>query len=261
VPRVQDVSPQPVPDLAAIRDRAMQFQGELTEHKQRIDPDFPWYPYPTMGNIIHLDTLLTGANRSVFDSVAGQHVADIGCADGDLGFFLEQELGCSVDLVDNGPTNINGLEGARRMRDAFGSSAQILDVDLDSQFALPADDYRVVFFLGLLYHLKNPFFAMEQLARQADFCFLSTRIAELSPDHATSLRDLPLAYLVDPYETNADPTNFWIFSDTGLRRLLDRTGWEILDYTTVGCTTGSDPSSPDRDERAFCLLRSRRNAA
>lgn len=240
-----------------VRDLAIQFRSELAEAKQRRDAEFPWYPYDTMSNIVHLDTLLTGENREIFARIAGSHVADIGCADGDFGYFLEQELGCTVDLIDNAPTNFNQLRGARLIREMLDSNAGIAEIDLDDQFSLPAQRYGAVFFLGLLYHLKNPYLALERLAQRAEYCFLSTRIAELAPDHATVLRDLPLAYLVDPDETNGDATNFWIFSELGLRRLIDRTGWTVLDYTTVGCRSGSDPSSPNRDERAFCLLRSR----
>ncbi|GLZ41277.1 methyltransferase domain-containing protein [Actinokineospora sp. NBRC 105648] len=244
-------------DFDAVSELALRFRAELATRKQEIDPDFPWYPYDTMSNIVHLRGLLTGDNRDIFGAVKGKHIADIGCADGDFGFFLEQELGCTVDLVDYAPTNYNGLRAADRIRKSLDSGARVVDVDLDSQFTLPADRYDVVFFMGLLYHLKNPYYALEHLAKRAEYCFLSTRIAELSPDHATTLRDLPLAYLVGPDETNGDATNFWIFSDQGLRRLLSRTGWDIVDYTTVGRTSGSDPSTPDRDERAFCLLRSR----
>ena len=43
----------------------------------------------------------------------------------------------------------------------------------------------------------------------------------------------------------------------GLRRILHRTGWDVLDYMSVGNTTQSDPASPGGDERAVCLLRSR----
>jgi hypothetical protein len=57
-------------------------------------------------------------------------------------------------------------------------------------------------------------------------------------------------------ELNHDDTNYWIFSEPGLRRLLERTRWEILEFFTTGDTKASDPVSLDHDERAFCLLKS-----
>ena len=135
-----------------------------------------------------------------------------------------------------------------------------LSVDADGFEDWYREHYRAVFLLGILYHLKNPFYVLEALARHTELCFVSTRIAQLTPDHNTRLKHVPVAYLLDPLETNNDATNYWIFSEVGLRRLFDRTGWEVLEFTTVGTTTGSDPVAPDRDERAFALLRSRATA-
>jgi hypothetical protein len=248
-------------DFETLRDRALAFREELLVRKEKIAPeDFGWYPYDTMANILHLDGLLTGSRRSLFDSLAGERVADIGAADGDFGFFLEQELGCEVDVIDNAPTNFNHLRGARRLATDLSSRVQVHEIDLDTQFRLPAEHYRAVFFLGLLYHLKNPFYVLESLAERAEWCFVSTRVAQVAPDHQTWLRDQPVAYLLDPAEANNDATNFWIFSRTGLRRLFHRTGWQVMDFATVGCQEESDPSSQDRDERAFALLRSQRSA-
>jgi tRNA (mo5U34)-methyltransferase len=75
------------------------------------------------------------------------------------------------------------------------------------------------------------------------------------------LASAPVAYLVTATECNNDPSNYWIFSAEGLRRILDRTGWDILDWMTVGQHVDSDPASAEGDERAFCLVRSRVLAA
>ncbi|GAB2655643.1 hypothetical protein GCM10027271_12680 [Saccharopolyspora gloriosae] len=245
-------------DFDTLREHALAFREDLLARKEKLAPaEFDWYPYDTMANIFHLDRLLSGPNRSVFDTLAGSRIADIGAADGDFGFFLEHELGCQVDVVDNPPTNFNGLRAARRLVEELSSSVRVHEIDLDSQFALPAERYGAVFFLGLLYHLKNPFYVLEALAQRAELCFLSTRVARQAPD-GTPLRDQPVAYLLDPVEANNDATNFWIFSETGLKRLFERTGWEVVEFVTVGCEEGSEPARADRDERAFAMLRSRR---
>lgn len=67
---------------------------------------------------------------------------------------------------------------------------------------------------------------------------------------------LPVAYLADYVEINNDPSNVWIFTEMGFKRLLKLTGWEILDYKTFG-PTESDPST-EGDQRVFCLLQSTR---
>jgi hypothetical protein len=63
--------------------------------------------------------------------------------------------------------------------------------------------------------------------------------------------------LLDETELNNDESNYFVFSEPGLRLALKRTYWDVLDFLPVGDTRRSDPVRADRDERAFCFLRSR----
>ena len=246
------------PDIQQIVERAREFHARLKSVKARISPrPFEWYPYDSLANVLHLNKLLTGPNRDLLKLIGDGPVADIGCSDGDLAFFLES-LGCKVQAIDHPVANHNGMQGLRALRTALNSSVDIHTVDLDSQFMLPHDHYRLVFLLGVLYHLKNPLYILEMLARQCDYCVLSTWIANTIPGSGQNLnlRDAPVAYLLDEDELNADDTNYWIFSEAGLRRLLKRTRWEICDWHVAG-SGESDPNSLDRDQRVWCLIRSR----
>ena len=249
-----------------LRDRASTYAADLAILKRKLAPAEFWYPYRSMLNFDHLDTLLTGPNRSLFHDITPKRAADIGGADGDVSFFLEHE-GWEMTIIDNPRTNWNGLKGAKLLQEATGSKVAIRELDLDSQFALK-ERYDLVFFLGILYHLKNPFYILEQLGSSARFAFVSTRIMRWSAptsaaddvESSTSrqlLEHLPIAYLLGPAECNNDSTNYWIFSDMGLRRLLDRTGWDILDYRIVGKVDEADPYSAENDARAFCFVKSR----
>ena len=234
--------------------KAILFNKELDIKKKEISDNLPWYPYGSLSNFVHLREIF---NKRPIDSLVADHlkILDIGAADGDLSFFLES-LGYKLDIIDNGPTNFNQLKGARLLKEKLQSSVGIYEIDLDSQFRTPGEQYDLVFFLGILYHLKNPFYILESLSRIARYLVLSTRVAQFSPD-GTSISKLPLAYLLDPHESNNDPTNYWIFSDTGLRRLFDRSGWDVLEIMTVGDKTASNPCDQNHDERAFALLTSR----
>jgi tRNA (mo5U34)-methyltransferase len=220
-------------------------------------PGFPWYPYGTLSNFAHLNRLLSGANRALVPLDAGRPVADVGGADGDLAFFLESKGLASVDLVDYAPTNYNSLRGARMLKEQLGSKVEIHELDLDSYFRWPRDDYELVFFLGILYHLKNPYYVLESLAKVARYSLISTRVAQFGADRRTPIANQAVAYLLAPDECNNDATNFWIFSQKGLARILDRTGWTVLDHVCVGNTRNSDPASADGDERAFVFVKSR----
>jgi len=244
-------------DDSELPGRALAFEEILTAKKREAAPaDFPWYPYGTIHNFGPLTELLRRENRTLADLIGGGTVLDIGCADGDLAFFLEQ-LGNRVQVVDYGPTNFNTMRGVRLLKGALGSSLGIHEVDLDAQFSLPHERYNLVFFLGILYHLKNPYYALEALAKSASYCFISTRITRFAPDKRTELAGIPVAYLLDPLEANNDSTNYWIFSEAGLRRILQRAGWDVCQLLTLGNITASDPASAEGDERAFCLAKSR----
>jgi SAM-dependent methyltransferase len=224
--------------------------------KESLGPqEFEWYPYDSFGYIARLDLLLKG-RLAVMRAMAGEEpVLDTGCGDGALSFFMES-LGCRVDAIDNPPTNHSGMRGVRKLKEALGSAVEIHAMDIDAQFELPKERYGLTLLLGILYHLKNPFYVLEKLAKHSHYCLLGTRVARVTPKGAP-MRKEPLAYLVDEMETNGDPTNFWIFSEEGLRRIMRRAGWETREFMTAGCLTDSDPVRGDRDERAFCLLESR----
>jgi tRNA (mo5U34)-methyltransferase len=256
-------------DIADIAQRAQAYQVELDALKQRLAPqDFSWYPYGTLSSFHLIEKLLGPTHRDLSAFAGDQPIADIGTADGDTAFFFEK-LGCQVDAVDFPPTNFNLCRGVHALKKALDSSVTIREIDLDARFELPAARYGLAFFLGILYHLKNPFGALEGLAHSARYAFVSTRIvrynlAAEAKGHANlnrervELRTLPVAYLVAAQETNGDATNYWMFSEAGLRRLFERTGWDVMDFMTVGNVTASDPATSAGDERAFCLLRSRR---
>jgi hypothetical protein len=239
----------------SLHELAIATEKNLWEIKLAHRPKSFWYPYPTLHNVAILEKLSATAGLQLLELCRGAHgkVADVGAADGDLAFFLERQ-GLSVDVIDNEYTNFNGLQGARILKEALNSSVAIRSIDLDSQFSLAGQKYDVVFFLGTLYHLKNPFFLLESLARITKYCFVSTRIAKQTAD-GQLLSPYPVAYLLGPKECNNDATNFWIFSDHGLKRLIERTKWNLLSYVTVGDTASSTPADPERDERAFCLLK------
>jgi SAM-dependent methyltransferase len=242
-------------DIAALVQEAARFQQRARLAKQSLgNTGFEWYPYDTLSALAHMEKLLTGANRGLVDGRG--RVLDMGSQDGELAFFLES-LGYQVVAVDHPAYNHNGMRGIRALKSALGSAVEIHELDVDRPFSLPHDTYDLVFFLGILYHLRNPFYVLEELARRTTRCFLSTRVARRFPDGSAMPANVALAYLLAEEELNQDNSNYFIFSESGLRVMLDRAHWRIRDYVSLGDTSLSDPVRLDRDERAFCLLESR----
>jgi tRNA (mo5U34)-methyltransferase len=255
-----DQRPVATTDISDLVAASKLHRERLGDARRQVREDIPWYRYDILGNLPNLDGLLTGANRDLGRMAGGLPVADIGGADGDLAFALEHQWGWQVDLIDTAAANMNGLRGARALRDQLGSAVNVHDIDLDSQFRLPRERYGLVFLLGILYHLQNPYYALRALAQVADHCLLSTRVARFAGANRTPIAQLPVAYLVDPDETNNDASNYWMFSPAGLQRIVRRAGWTLIEQHSLGDVVASDPSSPDHDERAYMLLRSARIA-
>ncbi len=243
----------PTSNLLAATDR---LRNVIEAAKQAEPHEFEWYPYDSLTNVYHLDELLGTKFESLLQSGQSDGVLDIGCQDGDLSFLFES-LGCKVTSVDHPITNHNGMAGVRALKRLLNSSIEIHEVDLDSPRSLPGERYGLTLFLGVLYHLKSPFYVLEQVAKHSKYCLLSTRIARCFPGGSPMPENVPLAYLLDSEELNDDNSNYWIFSDPGIQRLVKRTRWEILESLRVGDTKTSDPTSLEHDERVFFLLKSR----
>ena len=236
-----------------LEQRAILFAREIKKSKLKIDATFPWYPYGTLDNFLHLKRIF---DKYPLDTLVGGEfkTLDIGAADGDLAFFLES-LGYKADIIDFPTTNFNHLQGARLLKNHLDSGVNIYERDLDSQFPGLDEKYGLIFFLGILYHLKNPYYVLETLSRNSDYMLVSTRIAKRTKD-GTNMSKNQLAYLLGPEEANNDSTNYWIFSSKGLEQIFKRTGWEITEMFTVGDTKKSNPSDQNHDERAYALLKS-----
>jgi 2-polyprenyl-3-methyl-5-hydroxy-6-metoxy-1,4-benzoquinol methylase len=249
--------------MREVKQAAVAFRDRVADIRSRVmlPNGLQWYPHVApVQNFFLFDQLLKGPDRRLFADLPGKTVADIGGADGDMAFLLET-LGASVDLIDHPTTSNNALQGAKTLKRELGSSVQIHEIDVDSQFVLPRR-YDLVLLLGILYHLKNPYYALEHLARNTGHLLLSTRIAEFTAPIGDPRRvsmSGPLAYLLDAEEmSNKDSTCYWIFSEASLRRLFARTGWEVAGLQVHGDDVKlSDPFTREGDRRAFCYLRSK----
>jgi hypothetical protein len=146
------------------------------------------------------------------------------------------------------------MRGVKALKSELRSSVEIHEMDLDAQFRLPQPQYGLVFFLGTLYHLKNPFYALEMLSRHARYSVVSTSITQYVPGVYDTVTATAVAYLADVYELNRDSTNYWVLSDAGFRRLLKRTNWEVCDSLLTGERNAVGNIA---GQRAFCLARSR----
>jgi tRNA (mo5U34)-methyltransferase len=233
------------------------FRDVLRRAKAQAGADFEWYRYDSLASLAHARDFLTADLEAV---AREKGVLDLGCGDGDLSFYFES-LGCAVTAVDHPAPNHNGMRGVRLLRRVLDSRIELREADVDTCFPRFERRFGLTLLLGVLYHLKNPFYVLDNIARISDYCIMSTRIARNFPKLGRIPDGTACAYLLAADELNQDNTNFWIFSAAGLDLLLKRSGWRILAEQSAGDTIDSDAVSLDRDERKFCLLRSRHGFA
>lgn len=232
--------------IGDFNDKASLFARQLAQIRANT-PSVNWYAYQSMSNIEHIGSLIPAA---VLESLMDDHLRllDVGAADGDLGYFFENQ-GCVVDFLDNPATNFNDCKGIAAFADALASKSRLVVRDLDRAIDPLQDHYDFALALGLLYHLRNPMGFLIMLAEHAERMVLSTRVANHLPD-GTSIEAHSVAYLLRCRESNNDPTNYWIMSPLGLEVMLKRCGWNILAKKLTGALH-SNPVDNDADQRMF----------
>ncbi len=237
--------------------RAGEFREKL-EGVKSAAPEVLWYPYDSLTNFVHLEKLLGAQPRNLFDLLPNGRVLDVGTGDGDVAFFLES-LGYEVEAVDLPASNHSALTGFKRLQAELGSKVKLHERDIDRQFTLEGEPYGLALSLGLLYHLKNPFFYLEELSRHAYYCLASSKIADILEEGGErDARETPLAYLLESDELNEDDSNFWVFTESCLKRLFRRAGWTVVGTLRVERTGVARVNSATDDARLFALLASRR---
>ena len=194
----------------------IEFRQKLARLKTK--QAFEWYRYDSLANWTYIQKLIPELPKD-------KPILDIGAADGDLAFFLES-LGYQVTAIDYPPTNHNHMAGIRYLKEALNSNVEILQMDIDTQFTLPKREYGFALILGALYHLKNPMYLLETVSKRAKQAIVSTRITRRFPNVSDDLQQVTAAYLLTNTELNEDDSNYWIFTEAGLRQMLKRTNWE-----------------------------------
>lgn len=230
------------------------FYTKLKAVKEQ-NKDVSWYPFDTLGGKLHL---VTAMGKYFDDKEIGfidknPKVLDIGAADGDFSFLFES-AGCEVTAIDNARSNYNRCAGIKKMHELLGSKITYIEKDIDHGFPDINNQHDIALFLDILYHLRNPLLALISVAQISKFMMLSTRIFDQTQS-GKSAQDIPCAYLLAPFEAaKDDPTNFWIFTESGLQRLLERSGWRILNKVYFGYEgTDSTPNEPNKDKRVAVL--------
>jgi tRNA (mo5U34)-methyltransferase len=166
------------------------------------------------------------------DDLSGKTVLDVGAWDGFFSFEAERRGASRVLATDSfswsgeGWGTKDGFELARR---ALGSRVEDRELDVFDLSPETVGVFDVVFFLGVLYHMKHPLLALERVSSVTrELLIMSTFV------DATWTRR-PAAAFYPRAEANSDPTNWWGPNPGAVVAMLETAGFtrvEIVDGPT-----------------------------
>jgi tRNA (mo5U34)-methyltransferase len=193
--------------------------------RQRVDA-LRWYHTIDLGNGVVTrgvdDTPLRLSRLDLPASFAGQTVLDIGAWDGFFSFEAERRGAARVVAADHYSWHGGGWgtkAGFELARAALGSKVEDVDIDVMDLSPERVGRFDVVFFLGVLYHLRHPLLALERIAS------VTRRIVILETVVDMVGIGRPAAAFYPGRELNNDPTNWWGPNVPALHAMLRDVGF------------------------------------
>ena len=164
-------------------------------------------------------------------SVEGMSVLDVGSWDGYFAFEASRRGASRVLATDwfcwggGGMATKAGFDIAKR---CIGGPVDELRIDVGEISDATVGTFDAVMMLGVFYHLKNPFLAVERLAGLARrMMVLETHIETRLPEN------LPSMVFYPDKELNGDPTNWWGPNKPCIIAMLRRCGFTRVEIDPV----------------------------
>jgi tRNA (mo5U34)-methyltransferase len=171
-----------------------------------------------MGHTVEMATTYFGMPKDL----TGKTVLDIGCGDGIFSFEAERRGG--IVTASDTPNKIKWNESS----DGFHFAKEILNSKIPywecDVYDIPDGiiPHDIVFFYGVLYHLLNPIFALQKIAKATkEFALIETAYA---PSNGKPQWEFRPGY-------HNDATNWWYPTPEGLYAALKYVGfksWEVV---------------------------------
>jgi len=141
---------------------------------------------------------------SVPDDLSGMTVLDIGTSNGGAAFELERRGAERVVAVDIYPESWFGFDA---LKEFLASRVEYVQGSVYELPQLLGEDFDIVLFWGVLYHLRHPLLALDNLrALLRGTAFLETAVCDAELEPASSV---PLIRFYRRDELQGDPSNWF----------------------------------------------------
>ena len=152
-------------------------------------------------------------------------VLDIGCRDGFFSFEMEAR-GAEVIAIDYAGVDVTGFSVASKIKNSkvkyFTENVYQLDPKKYGFF-------DVVLFLGVLYHLRHPMFALDQIRKLIKPDGLLLIETQIATNYELQKIDAPAWQFYPGMELKNEATNKWAPNISGLKAVVDEAQFRILD--------------------------------
>jgi tRNA (mo5U34)-methyltransferase len=171
----------------------------------------------------HDGTSKTLARLHLPESLAGKTVLDVGSWDGFFAFEAERRRATRVLATDHFCWTGDGWgtqDGFLLAREALGSKIEDLNIDPMDLSRERVGTFDVVFFFGVLYHLRHPLLGIERVAAVCkELLILETHVDQRMGE------DYPAMVFYPHDELCNDSTNWWGPNACAVEAMLRSVGY------------------------------------
>jgi tRNA (mo5U34)-methyltransferase len=176
-------------------------------------------------------------SHAVPRDLTGRTVLDVGC---NGGFY-------AMEMKRRGAARVVGIDSDERYLNQARFAAEVNGLDIEFRLldvydvGALGEQFDIVLFMGLLYHLRHPLLALDLLHAYVVKDLLvfqsmqrgSQHVASVAPDYPFEERavfeslSFPLAYFIE-HSYAHDWTNWWIPNRAGTEAMLRSAGFDLL---------------------------------
>lgn len=216
--------------------------------RKRIDELGDWFHNMNLGGVQTAPRHFLGDypaikwerfSHAIPSDLRGKTVLDIGC---NAGFYALEMKRRGADRVLGIDSDDHYLEQARFAADVTGFDVEFRNLGVYQVEEL-GEQFDLVLFLGVLYHLRHPLLALDLIRRHVakDAMLVQSMLRGSSaidtpdadyPITETEIFDrpgFPRMFFVEK-KYSADPTNWWIPNTACLAAMLRSSGFEIVSH-------------------------------
>jgi tRNA (mo5U34)-methyltransferase len=186
---------------------------------------------------------------------SGLRILDLGARDGFFSIMLEKRNAKEVIALDHVPPEKTGFPV---LKEIFNSKVKYINENIYDLSPEKYGEFDIVLCLGLLYHLRNPLLALDNIRRVCkrvlyveSFCIdnrfiLPDKSSKNLSSISRQLLDIPIMEFYPTDELSSDPTNWWGPNSLCLKKMLESSSFNVIsskvdgDRVTFKCSISED---------------------